>query len=93
MVEGGMKLKFEPVYGYGWRSVGNELLDTPPPFLLEGSSTGSIIVGTVVDIGHPLSGLYVELTPRHGNHYNARVFKHRSADGEPDITGFATAIP
>ena len=88
-----MKLRFKPVYGYGWRAADNELLEVPAPFHLEGpSAEPPKLAGAVLDREHMLSDLWVVLTPRTAVSYNVCAYESApipGQDDEPSITGFA----
>ncbi len=100
------RVRIVPGYGCGWVKRSGELVDVPAPFDLdvepiEPGSTG--LVGHLAPtVDHPLSGMWVSLTPRHApadGHMNlTATFTHplqtstfRGADDLREITGFAQA--
>lgn len=99
-----MRLRVEPIYGWGWNDLQGRSVEVPGPFELEVSVLGMApfaAMGRLDDCcDHPLRGLWVLLSQRHtvqDGDYNlvASDVEHGSAKADTSATvrimGFATA--
>ena len=97
-----MKIRVQPVYGYGWLNANREGVEVPAPFDLsvrvfaEGAPFKGA-VGLLSDRDHPLSGMWISVWLRHVIEgvasYSLRATESEPAkpfsDSDPCITGFA----
>lgn len=79
-------LAVQPIYGWGWWSRDGQAFDVPEPFelnasVLPGRRPGAW-VGLCQSDGHPLSGLWIALSPRaHGSQeVNLLALRERPSD-------------
>jgi hypothetical protein len=103
-----MKLQVRPVYGWGWYNIKGDAVDVPAPFefdatIIEPDNPDELFTvasGHLDDAQHPLSGLWIFLSQRHGpgdGCCNLCAFRDKPAlplrsdacAAQPGITGFA----
>ncbi len=83
---------FKPVYGYGWHN-GENTIEVPEPFTIEGNSKGvSIIDGQIIGT-HQFVGLQASLSLRTASegikHYNVVL---RSEKTNSEVTGYVELL-
>ena len=83
-----MRLRVEPIYGWGWRDNEGNVMDVPSPFEIEaavivpGTKNGlfEAALGYMEGTRHPLSGFWIFLSQRHSTsdgYCNLRAFRSR----------------
>ncbi|MNT65449.1 hypothetical protein D3C72_2034330 [compost metagenome] len=77
-------LAVHPIYGWGWWTGTGQVFDVPEPFELDASilpgRAGAWVGLCRSDGRHPLSGLWIALSPRNGQDMNLLALRKRSAD-------------
>jgi len=77
-------LAVQPIYGWGWWTKGGQVFDVPEPFELDASvlpGHAGAWVGLCQPNGrHPLSGLWIALSPRDDQATNLLALQERPAD-------------
>ncbi|WP_312781262.1 hypothetical protein [Brevundimonas sp.] len=93
----------QPIYGWGWWTRSGEAFDVPEPFEFDASvlpcHAGAWVGLYHSDGRHPLSGLWIALSPRNGQDMNLLALRERPADTgifdraevEGEVVGYAEA--
>jgi hypothetical protein len=93
-----VRLRIEPIYGWGWGAGDGHSIDEPGPFHIDcATAAPAAWPGLIIEQDHLLSGLWVELSARNSaGYFNLCAFGNENlarARGGAMITGFAMLGP